>query len=117
MSVRSAIHPAKCHPRGAIMKKRTTLLIAGLLLLLLATAGGYFLWKSGWGGLPAGPPQPGPAARVVDSYAPILSEIEPADGAVVQGTEAWVHWSASTAAKGRVLRRKAGETDFRTADA
>ena len=48
---------------------------------------------------------------------PLLIEIEPEDGAVVQGAEAWVRWSASTAAKGRVLWREAGETDFRTADA
>jgi PKD repeat protein len=51
------------------------------------------------------------------AHAPLFTEIEPADGAVVQGKEAWIRWHASTPAKGKVLWRKAGEADFRTVDA
>src|SRR5450755_2449626 len=112
--------PSEAPPTGAIMKKRATLSVAGLLLLLLLlAAAGYFLWKSREGALPPGTqqPQPVPSPQSAELYAPLLTEVEPADGAVVQGTEAWVRWSASTAAKGRVLWRKAGETEFRTADA
>lgn len=50
-------------------------------------------------------------------YAPLFAEIEPADGAVIRGTEAWVRWSPSVPAKGRVLWRKADESSFRTVDA
>jgi hypothetical protein len=98
------------------MKKRRTLLVVALLLLLaLAAGGGYWAWKRGKGN---GPPQPAPAPPpVVKLYAPLPDQIEPADGAVVQGTEAWVRWSPSAAAKGTVLWRKAGETDFRQVEA
>ncbi|MBI4583751.1 MAG: hypothetical protein HY717_06985 [Planctomycetes bacterium] len=53
---------------------------------------------------------PKPAAAKI---LPLLAEVEPADSAAVQGTEAWIRWRSPVAGKGKVLLRKAGEQDFR----
>jgi PKD repeat protein len=42
-----------------------------------------------------------------------LGTIEPADGAVVRGTEAWVRWWAPEDDQGRLFWRPVGEQDFR----
>ena len=49
--------------------------------------------------------------------APLFSDIEPADGATVYASDAWIRWSSPTAAKGRVLWRKAGSRRVQSADA
>ena len=49
--------------------------------------------------------------------ASLFAEIEPAEGAVVYASDAWVRWSSPLAAKGRVLWRKAGGSRVQTADA
>jgi PKD repeat protein len=51
------------------------------------------------------------------AHVPLFTEIEPADGAVVQGTEAWIRWHATAPAKGKVFWRKAGEPDYQSVDA
>ncbi len=38
---------------------------------------------------------------------PVLARIEPADGAVVRGTEAWIHWRPLVETKGRARPRAA----------
>jgi PKD repeat protein len=51
------------------------------------------------------------------SYPPLFTQIEPPDGAVVCGTEAWVRWSPSGQAEGRILWHKAGEAEVRVSAA
>ena len=48
--------------------------------------------------------------------ATLFSDIEPADGATVYASDAWVHWTSPVAAKGRVLWRKSGGFRIATAD-
>src|SRR5437868_1866049 len=49
--------------------------------------------------------------------APLFSDIEPADGATVYGSDAWIRWTSPVAAKGRVLWRKAGSSRIKSVDA
>jgi hypothetical protein len=48
--------------------------------------------------------------------APLFSDIEPADGATVFASDAWIRWSSPTTAKGRILWRKAGGLRVQAAD-
>ncbi len=57
---------------------------------------------------------PKPAAAKI---LPLLAEVEPADGAAIQGIEAWIRWRSPVPGKGKVLLRKAGEQDFRVFEA
>ena len=50
-------------------------------------------------------------------FAPVVAEIEPADGMTVYGSEVWIRWAAAVPAKGRVLWREAGAYHVRAADA
>ncbi len=50
-------------------------------------------------------------------FPPLFAEIEPADGAVLRGTEAWVRWYGGEDASGRVLWRKAGDTRLHRVEA
>lgn len=98
-------------------KKRTTLVIAGILAGVAAITTTYFALRSTDKPQPPHTQTPEPPAIVASvTYAPMWSEIEPADGAVVRGAETWVRWSAPQA-RGRVLWRKAGAADFITVDA
>jgi hypothetical protein len=78
-------------------------------LILLAGAAGAAWWFL----LPHGGQQPEPAA----TYTPITSDIQPADGAVIRGTEVWISWQPLLQAGGHVLWRTAGESTFQTVDA
>src|SRR5579864_5981803 len=47
---------------------------------------------------------------------PDFIQIEPAEGATVQGETAWVHWDGAPG-HGRVLWRKSGDADFAAVNA
>lgn len=51
--------------------------------------------------------------NVTGTFTASIDSIEPADGAVVRGTEAWVRWWAPESDEGRLLWRQAGMQDFR----
>ena len=99
------------------MKNKKTLLVsAAVFAVVVAVTVTYFAMRApnAEGPPDAAVPTPAPTPELPTvTYAPMWGEIEPADGAVVRGADAWVRWSAP-AAKGQVQWRKAGETDFRT---
>jgi PKD repeat protein len=51
------------------------------------------------------------------SRPPLFTEIDPADGTAVRGTETWIRWSPGGEAEGRVLWHKAGEAEVRVSAA
>ncbi len=55
--------------------------------------------------------------RPATAIPPMFAEIEPADGAVVRGTETWVRWSPSAEAEGRILWHKIGESNVQVTEA
>lgn len=82
-------------------------LAAGLALILLVvgTAWWFFLRP------------PGSEQQAQAIYPPITASIEPADGATIRSTEAWVSWSPLTQTTGRILWRAAGESAFQSVEA
>jgi hypothetical protein len=94
------------------MRKGFRVVIALLVLLLFAGVLGVWLWPR-----PAGNQVvPGPEdTRAVQG--PPLFDVAPADGAAVQGTEAWVRFRSSVPARGRALWRRVGDANFQATDA
>lgn len=89
-----------------LMRQRNTLLIAAAVFALLIAS---LLWKL------MQPPEVKDPVEV--EYPTLLIEIEPADGATVSGSEAWVRWSPPAPGKGTVFWRATGAGEFQHVEA
>jgi hypothetical protein len=76
----------------------------------------WMLWPAPRPAEPTPPPPPEPA-REEDTGKLRIASIEPGDAAVVRGRRAWVRWTTSVRAAGRLHWRKAGDPEFKVVEA
>src|SRR5688500_725163 len=96
------------------LRRQSVAILIGLGLTLLVAAGGLTWWVFGGAGRSGGP---GGDAQTLAAYPMLLADIEPPDGAILRGSDAWIRWSPPAPSKGTVLWRAEGERDFRTVEA
>jgi hypothetical protein len=98
-----------------LRQRRSLLVFTALALVLLIGGLAWWTLSPRGGDKPAGTNITATGSPTTDTV--LLTDIEPAEGAVIRGTDAWIRWGSPLFTEGRVHWREVGKGEYQTADA